>query len=171
LYLKTTTSFFNNTQIMAETGFNIDAKSLHIGTIALDSWITMGAASRLHTGIPRSEDSDEFSFITNRKSLSKIDGLTKAALPKFQLFNVDLSSFDSTNTANCFSTRNGGWAALGGVVGPTPENRVLIAQLTTNGKLSFGINVQIGTPSGGSVQFVYRDTEGSGIQFEGLTNN
>jgi len=171
LFLKTSTTFFNDQVCYAKTGFNIDAKKLHTGVVALDSWITMGAASRIHTGIPLSEDSDGFSFITNRKSLSTNDGLTTGVLPKFQIFNLDLTFFTNDSTANYFSVTNGGWAALGGVKGPTPENRVLIAQLTTTGKLTFGLNVQIGTPMGGVIQFVAKNPEGSEIQFPGLTNN
>lgn len=170
LYLKTSTTFFNDKVCFAETGFNIDAKQLHKGNVALDSWITMGAASRLHTGIPRSEDDSAFSFITYRYPLSKIDGLTKGVLPNFQIYNIDLKFFNN-DTANNFSTFDGAWAAMGGVKGPTPENRVLIAQLTTNGKLSYGLNLQIGTPIGGYIQFVAKDPEGSEIQFDGLTNN
>jgi hypothetical protein len=171
LFLRTSTKFFNDNACYAETGFNIDAKKLHIGTVALDSWITMGAASRLHTGIPRAEDNDGYSFITNRGSLSKTDGLTKGNLPDFKLFNLDLSFFRNDSTASDFSTNNGAWAALGGVKGPTPVNRVLIAQLTTNGKLSFGLNVQLGTPTGDYIQFVAKNPEGSEMQFEGLTLN
>ena len=78
--------------------------------------------------------------------------------------------FNNDSTASNFTTNDGAWAALGGVKGPTPENRVLIAQLTTNGKLSFGLNVQIGTPTGGFVQFVAKNPEGSEIRFEGLSN-
>lgn len=170
MFFKTSTLFFNNMECRAETGFNIDAKKLNEGTIALDSWITMGAASRLHTGILKSEDNDGSSFIKNRNSLSKTDGLTKGALPKFQIFNLDLNFFNNDSTASYFSTSDGAWAALGGVKGPTNENRVLIAQLTTNGKLTFGLNVQIGTPEGGFIQFVAKNPEGSEIQFKGLTN-
>jgi hypothetical protein len=171
LYMKTSTTFFNDKVCFAETGFNIDAKQLHKGNVALDSWITMGAASRLHTGIPLSEDDSSFSFITNRYPLSKVDGLTKGVLPKFQIYNIDLKFFNNDSTASNFSTFDGAWAAMGGVIGPTPENRVLIAQLTTNGKLSYGLNIQIGTPTGGYIQFVAKDPEGSEIQFNGLTNN
>jgi hypothetical protein len=156
---------------MAETGFNVDAKKLHKGAVALDSWITMGAASHLHTGIPRSEDDSIFSFITNRYPLSKVDGLTNGVLPDFQVFKIDLRFFDNDSTARDFTVNDGAWAAMGGVKGPTPENRVLIAQLTTNGKLSFELNVQIGTPTGGFVQFVAKNPEGSEIKFEGLTND
>jgi len=171
LYIKTSTTFYNDKECFAETGFNIDAKKLHLGTVALDSWITMGAATRIHTGILRTEDNVGFSLITNRESLSKIDGLTKAALPAFRIFNLDLNFFRTNSTANTFSTNNGGWAATGGVKGPTPENKVLIAQLTTTGKLTFGLNVQIGTPTGGYIQFVSHNPEGAEIQFQGLSLN
>jgi len=171
LFFKTTTSFFNDEECFASTGFNVDAKKLHMGNVALDSWITMGAASRVHTGILRSEDNDGFSFIINRDSLKTSDGLTKGVLPNFKLFNLDLSFFKNSSSSDYFTTYDGAWAALGGVKGPTPENRVLIAQLTTNGELTFGLNLQIGTPTGGFVQFVANNPEGSEIQFKGLTNN
>lgn len=168
LYFKTSTTFFNDQTCFAETGFNIDAKKLHTGAVALDSWITMGAASRLHTGILKSEDDSEYSFIKNRKSLSKVDGLTKGVLPDFQVFNIVLKFFNNDSTANNFHTNDAAWAAMGGVKGPTQENRVLIAQLTTTGKLSFCLNVQIGIPTGGSVKFVATNPEGSEILFKGL---
>lgn len=169
LFFKTTTSFFNDEECFASTGFNIDAKKLHVGNVALDSWITMGAASRLHTGILRSEDEyGGFSFIPQFDSLSKADGLTKGVLPNFKLFNLDLSFFKNKNDLNYFSTNDGAWAALGGVTGPTSENRVLIAQLTTNGKFSFALNLQIGTPSGGFIQFVAKNPKNSQILYEGL---
>jgi len=171
LFLKTSTVFFNDRECYAKTGFNIDAKKLHMGVVALDSWITMGAASRLHTGILRTEDDSVFSFIQNRKYLSKVDGLTKGVLPDFQIFNIDLNCFYSDSNSNNFSTSDGAWAAMGGVKGPTPENRVLIAQLTTSGKLSFGLNVQIGTPTGGSVKFVATKPESAEIQFNRLSQN
>ncbi|MEI6062711.1 MAG: hypothetical protein WCR72_18555, partial [Bacteroidota bacterium] len=112
LFLKTTTTFFNNQECYAETGFNIDAKKLHTGTIALDSWITMGAASHVHTGILRSEDKDGVSLITNRPFFEQSDGLTKGILPDFRIFNLDLNFFRNNNTDNTFSTKEGAWAAL-----------------------------------------------------------
>jgi len=44
------------------------------------------------------------------------------------------------------------------VEGPTESNKILIAQLTTDGKLSFEINLQIATPSGDPIKFVARNT-------------
>jgi len=168
LLLETTTNFFNDLEADAITGFNVNTKRINKGNIALDSWLTMGAAARGFTGIPRSEDTVGFSLITNRPSLKSADGFTKGILPDFKVFNLDMGFFNNDSTATRFSTNNGGWAAPGGVKGPTLENRVLVAQLTTNGKLSFKLNVQIGTPTGGYVQFVGEKPEGSEIQFNKL---
>ena len=169
LSIITTTNFFNNRECRALTGFNVDARRINDNSVALDSWITMGAATRLHTGILKSDDKD--GSIIKRASLDKTDGLTKGELPNFKIFNLDLNFFNDPKNASKFSTNNGGWAAPGGVKGPTNENRVLIAQLTTNGKLMFELNVQIGTPSGGYVQFVAKNPEESEIQFNKLNYN
>jgi len=167
LFFKTTTYFYNNTECSAYTGFNIDAKKLNYSTCALDSWITLGAASRLHTGILKSEDSD--GSILTRNTLKYSDGLTNGVFPNFKVFNLDLGFFNNDKDAALFSTNNGAWAALGqGVKGPTAENRVLIAQLTTNGKLSFNLSVQIGKPDGSPIKFVSDNPDESEIRFEGL---
>jgi hypothetical protein len=170
LVIETSTRFYNDPICRAETGFNIDMKQINKASVALDSWITMGAAARGFTGIPLSEDTADWSWI-KRPSLNKKDGFTKWRLPNFNVFNLDLSFFADSNKATKFAVNNGGWAALGGVNGPKPSNRVLIAQLTTNGKLSFKLNVQIGTPTGGFVKFVATDPLKSEIEFKGLTLN
>ncbi|MFZ4399189.1 MAG: hypothetical protein ACOYO1_04070 [Bacteroidales bacterium] len=168
LNIETSTSIFNDMEADAVTGFNINTKYIYKGNIALDSWITMGAASRGFTGIPRVEDKDEISLITNRESFKKADGLTKAILPNFTVYNLNLKPFEYDTTASRFSTNNGGWAAPGGAKGPNADNKVLIAQITTNGKLSFKLNVQIGTPTGGYIKFVADKPEENEIQFVGL---
>ena len=167
LILKTSTKFFNNTECSAYTGFNIDAKKLNYSTCALDSWITLGAASRLHTGILKSEDTD--GSILTRNTLNRSDGLTNGVLPNFKIFNLDLWFFTNNKDAAVFKTNNGAWGAPGGVKGPTAENRVLIAQLTTNGKLSFNISLQIGKPDGGFIKFVSNKPDDSEIKFDGLS--
>ena len=50
-------------------------------------------------------------------------------------------------------------------------NKVLIAQITTNGKLTFKLNIQIGTPSGGYQQFVADSATGAEIKLDCLTFN
>ena len=168
LSLNTTTRFFNNREVSAYTGYNVDPKRLNSNTVALDSWITMGAATRLSTGIMRIEDTVDQTFIVSRPTLSKADGLTKGIFPTFQQFNLDLNFFNNDSTASHFVTKNGGWAALEGVKGPTATNRVLIAQLTTNGKLSFELNVQIGTPTKGYVKYVAKNPQMGEILFDKL---
>jgi hypothetical protein len=169
LFIKTDTKFFNNQECGALTGFNVDARRINDNSVALDSWITMGAATRLHTGILKADDKD--GSVIKRATLDNTDGLTKGELPNFKIFNLDLNFFNDPKNASDFRTNNGGWAAPGGVKGPTNDNRVLIAQLTTNGKLNFELNIQIGTPTGGYVQFVAKRPEGSEIQSNKLTYN
>ena len=170
LFLNTTSVFFNNLYCLAMTGFNIHNKEINQNTVALDSWITLGAASRLHTGILRSDDTD--GSILKRASLLKSDGLTNGTFPTFKTYNLDMSFFKDNKNASLFSTNNGGWYCLEGVKGPTADNRVLIAQLTTNGILSFELNVQLRTPAKGAVKFVARNPESSEIipeiQFKNL---
>ncbi len=167
LCIKTTTTFFNNTYIFALTGYNVDLKEINKNTVALDSWLTMGASTKLYTGIPLSDDKDG-SILTGRKSLSQADGLTNGTLPYFKEFNLDLNFFNQTKNDSVLCTNNGGWAALNGVKGSTSDNKVLIAQLTTNGKLSFELNVQLGTPTGGIVKFVSKNPVESEIMFNEL---
>ncbi len=169
LFLESSTYFFNDKEADAITGFNVDLKKINKGNVALDSWVTMGAACRGFTGIPREEDTSKYSLISTRSSLNKSDGLIKGVLPDFVPFNLDLTFFNNDSTAKRFATTNGAWASPGGVKGPTAENRVLIAQLTTDGKLSFQLNVQIGTPTGGYIQFVANKPQGQEVEFKGLS--
>lgn len=169
LFIKTSTTFFNNKDCYAYTGFNVDALKINENTFALDSWITMGAATRLHTGVLKIEDID--GSIITRNTLTKADGLTKGNLPLLKIFNLDLGCFNKEKDASEFSSINGGWGALGGVTGPTVENRVLIAQITTNGNLSFNLNIQLGTPLGGYIKYVAVNSEGSELLFNGLAFN
>jgi hypothetical protein len=172
LTLETSTTFYNDRICTAETGFNIDIKKIQFGSVAFDSWITMGAAAHGYTGVPLSEDNTEsFSFLESKPAFKKKDGITKAVLPDLKTFNLDLSFFNNDSNATKFSTDNGGWAALRGVKGPTFENRVIIAQLTTTGTLSFKINVQLGTPTGGYIKFVYGNPISSEIKNDQLKYN
>lgn len=168
LFFYSTEKFFNDLEADAITGFNINIKNISKANIALDSWITLGAAARGFTGIPRNEDTMGLKLIYNRPSLYKAGGFTKAILPDFKHFNLDFSVFEKDTNQGRFYTNNGAWAAPGGVKGPTPDNKVLIAQITTNGKLSFKLNVQIGTPSGGFVIFVADKPEENEIEFNKL---
>lgn len=167
LRIETTTEFYNNRYAGNQTGDLVDSKKINDNNVALDSWVTMGAATQSHFGILKSEDKD--GSILNKKSLDKADGLIKSKVSPIAFFGLDLSFFNSVNKAVKFSSANGSWAVFGGVKGPISENKILIAQLTTNGKLSFDLNIQVGTPTGGLVQYVAKNPEDAEIKFPGLT--
>lgn len=171
LFVKSTAPFFNNLTCYAMTGFNVHHKEINENTVALDSWITLGAASRLHTGIPREDDKD--GSVLKRRGLDKADGLTNGIFPTLKLFNLNVGIFNDKEDATTLSTYNGAWYCLEGVKGPNADNKVLIAQLTTSGKLSFALNIQLRTPSQGAVKFVAQNPKSSEIipeiEFNGLT--
>ena len=91
LTIKTTTTFFNNTYRPAVLGFNIH-KDIDKNTVALDSWLTMSAASRLFAGILKEDDHDG-SFLKGRPALEKADGFTHGVFPEFKTYNLDMSFF------------------------------------------------------------------------------
>jgi hypothetical protein len=175
LKLQTSTKFYNNKYCGALIGYNVNFIKINKGNYSLDSWITINSATKGHAGILLADDTDG-SIITNKADLAERDGLTNANLPWIKPFNINLGFFDNADSASLFSTRNGGWAALSGTAhagtfGPTADNRVLIAQLTTNGDLSYELNIQLGTPNGGTVQFVTNNPEGNEIAFKNLAGS
>ncbi len=169
LFLKTSTYFFNNTQGGGQSGDQIFDKHLNENTVALDSWVTIGVATKTRFGILKTEDSD--SSILQRPTLNKTDGLVLAGqTQKLVYYGFDLSFFSKAKNATYFYSNNGSWAAIGGGKGQTKDNRVLIAQLTTNGKLSFSFNLQVGAPNGATIQFVAKKPQGAEIQFKKLSH-
>lgn len=166
LNLTTTTEFWNNTDRGDVTGDLIDAGRLDENTVALDSWLSMGAASEDHWGVLKSADTDG-SIVGGANNdggsngvpggllvnadinagipLTTADGLTPGTVPAVTAVGVDLSMFSDVPGAS-FNVTNGAWAVLGGTIGGTPENKVLIAQLTTSGQLSFNLNMRVHIP-------------------------
>lgn len=161
LTIKTTTKFYNDPRVGAVIGYNVHYLHINERAFALDSWLTINSATNQYAGILLSEDTD--GSVLKRKSFEKSDGLTQGNLPMIKPFNLDVNFFDNDSTASVFTTNNGGWAAISGVksgsMGPTASNRVLIAQLTTDGIISFQLNMQLGTPAGEFLKFVYKDAE------------
>lgn len=166
LDLTTTTEFWNNTDRGDVTGDLIDAARLDENTVALDSWITMGAASDDHWGIPKANDIDGSivgganndggstgvpgGLLVNNDvligvPLTTADGLIAGTVPAVTTIGLNLDVFNDT-PGGSFATTNGAWAILGGTSGGTYDNHVLIAQLTTSGQLSFHLNMRIGIP-------------------------
>jgi hypothetical protein len=169
LKIETSTEFFNNTSYGATKGDFIDDKKLNENTVALDSWLTLGAATRSHNGILRTEDQD--GSIIKKPGLKNADGLFESEIKSAISFGtINFDSFYGKKKVSSVSSTNGSWAVYGGVKGPTEENKILIAQLTTDGKLSFDLNIQIGKPNnGGPIQFVAHNQVDKEIKFDGLS--
>lgn len=175
LRIETSTFFFNNEDRGEQTGDAIPDNRLDENTVALDSYLTMNAASESHFGVLKIEDGDGSiiggvnndggsegiaeGLLANDDPLAGIpltssDGLLEGTVPAVTVIGMDLSVFADVNDGPVFLSSGGAWSVLEGTQGPTDENRVLIAQITTDGELSYCLNIQIGTPDGGVEQYV-----------------
>ena len=189
LKIATTTSFFNNEDRGATTPTYTKAQAKN-NTVMLDSWVTVGAACVGNFGVLKTNDNGVATVVNSDGVLQNND--TTAGIPltvqdgllagsphsTVTVLGLDLSSIDATSQAgNLITTNSGGWACMDGVQGSTPgakgpdslKNILLIAQITTDGQLSFELNIQLGTPTGGTVQFVAKNPTGKEIQIPSLT--
>lgn len=151
LFFRTSTYFFNSSFAGAVAGSKIDFFDVATKVVALDTWITIGAATNSTLGIPQHTDPDGSVLVI--EGLRKSDGMVKGTLPALMKFNIDLSVFDSMR-GNLFSTENGGWSIPGGISGSGEENSILIGQFTTDGDFSFALNLQLGSPDGKIEKYV-----------------
>ncbi len=148
LSIETTTEFFNNEDRGDELGDAIPANRLGDNTVALDSYITLGAASDEHLGVLKPDDTDgqiiagsendggsegaEGGLLINDLPeigipLTDADGLIEGTIisagtgeaAAVTTIGLDASTFADQNSSDPFIVENGAWAVLGGVVGPT----------------------------------------------------
>jgi hypothetical protein len=193
LRLTSSTAFFNS-----ETGGsvfgNISATQLKNDIRALDTWFSVGSAgSGNNYGVLKSEDNGLANLlpiasspylknadVTAGIALNVQDGIVAgpAAPQSVTLVGInvtpDLDVFEAVSQAgNQFLTNNGSVAALAGAEGPFPTttNRVLLGQFTTDGVFTFELNIQIGTPTGGTQQYVANSPTGSEILLPALTGS
>lgn len=174
LRIATTTSFFNNRYKGAVKANDIPHYELNNNTLMLDSWLSAGAGSYANYGILKEKDTtgtiiNADSVLKNNNPqigvpLTVADGLLRyspqSVVTIFGLDSIANYCFGNENHKNngmVFSTFDGSWASFGGAIGPDTSNKVLIAQITTDGKLSFELNIQIGVPGGGVQQYVARN--------------
>ena len=181
LKLTTTTSFFNNEDRGSVTPNAISVTNTRKNTVMLDSWFSVGATATGKMGVLKSEDTDgalanSDGLLQNSDAragiaISTQDGMI-AGTPEAVTFvglTTELDVFDLlSQTGNSFSTTNGSVASLNGSVGPTAENRVLLGQFTTDGEFCYELNIQIGTPTGGTQQYVAKNPTGLEIQLPSL---
>jgi len=164
----TTTGFYNHLLYGGTIANVVPYRILKQDVAMLDSWISMGAASEFSLGVLKQEDDTLYTVknvfkpvpvLQNHSKkmgipLYQRDGLNYVEeIPKVNGFGLDsaLKIFDVDHTKRdgvVFETSNGSWACMAGAKGPLPSNRVLIAQLTTDGKLFFELNAQIRSDEG-----------------------
>jgi len=184
--IQTTTLFFNNEDRGATSPTYSKSQAAN-NTVMLDSWLSVGAACTGNFGVLKADD-DGVSTVVNNESpqvlqnadtsagipLSVQDGLVAGTPEPVTTVGIstEIAVFDNQNDGSngpLFSSWNGSWASLNGSVGPdTSTNKVLIAQITTDGVLTFELNIQIGTPSGGVENYVARNPVASEILFPAL---
>jgi hypothetical protein len=184
LYINTSTSFFNNEDRGSITPAYTKSQAKN-NTVLLDSWLSAGAACVGNFGVLKSEDNGVSTVINaddilqNNDPVAGIpltiqDGLLAGTPGTFTALGIDneLTVFDAISQAgNSFLTVNGAWSCLNGAVGPDNNNKVLIAQITTDGVMSFELNIQLGTPDGGTEQYVARNPVGLETKLDCLTFN
>lgn len=149
LEFHTTTEFFNDTLHGEKFGNRIDPGILDNPMAAFDSWVTIGAATNSHWGVPLELDTDGSLFGPEvGDQLNVRDGLLLVTDVKEVVnFNME-NGYLGSIPGSVIHTMDGAWAVLGGTAGVTEKNIVLIAQLTTSGELSFKFNLQLRDPEG-----------------------
>ena len=174
--------FFNNTFRGESFGYRNNERSFAYNTAALDSWLTLGMVTRNHFGVLKAYDPDGSideiennldSVLKNDNSpvgipLFKNDGLVEAdsvlSITSFGVLNIttgkDSTIFgtyykDTIFTSTEFSLRE---STLEGVSGPTGDNRILIAQLTNTGNISFTLNLRVRDNNGNVYTYYGKDT-------------
>ena len=187
LKIATTTYFFNNTVNGGAVANDVSRLKLDQHTTMLDSWVSVGAGSDTDYGILKTDDT--YNSFTNKNDilknnnpdagipLTKYDGLMAGSPQRVvSFFGIDKSNLeifnnttDTSARGQSFMTDNGSWASFGGAYGTDTTNKVLIAQLTTDGQLSFELNLQLGTPFGGTENYYAQNPQGSELQTPDLT--
>jgi hypothetical protein len=182
LRIETSTLFFNN-EDRGDISPSYTKGNAKDNTVMLDSWLSAGAACVGNFGVLKNEDTDNAATVNNGESpqvlqndnvvcgipIKTQDGLQSGTPGVFGNIGIDteIGVFGSQNDGTngpVFSTTNGSWYCLGGSTGAdTTINKVLIAQITTNGVLKYKLNVQIGTPSGDTERYVAESLAGDTV--------
>jgi hypothetical protein len=149
----------------------------------LDSYITAGGTMSGKVGVPKDEDTDGSianphtdellgntlggCFGTQITGASGKDGMLPSSATTFVTPNTlglggsILDALTAGNSLGSIVISGGSIAALGGIVGATSSNKVLVGQFTTTGTFTFNINVQLLSPTGAAELYVH-GTPGAG---------
>lgn len=183
--IATSSYFFNDEEFGGATANDIATSNLKKQALLLDSWISVCAGSDGNFAVLKSDDKNtivdsSFHMLMNSNeqidiSLLRSDGLVPASplaiTSNYGMDSLQMSYFKKNKLAEegqLFYADNSSWASFGGSIGLDTTNRVIIAQITTNGEFSFELNIQIGTPFGGVENYVAKDALNGEILFPGL---
>lgn len=175
--ITSTALFYNNPDRGRTYGHMVNNGALDENTVALDSWLSLGGASTSRFGVLKEEDPDDAStllfpndlgMLGNDDALAGIpltvaDGLVQDTLgttpPSFLPTGlVPDSVFGDSTAFAAYVSDSVRISCTGGMRGHGIGNKVLIAQLTTTGELSFHINVEISQADGTIRRYVPSDT-------------
>lgn len=160
LIIRTSTEFYNDPTYGQVYPQGISVTNTKKNTTLIDSWLSVGGVCFGKMGVPKTEDPDGSIGNSNGVLLNNPGGVYGAPISSvtaqgrdgmmpgsplvptaFGLGNAT-DIFDQT-PGGTFSVTNGAISGLGGVVGTTTSNVVLLGQFTTKGVFSFSLNVQI----------------------------
>jgi hypothetical protein len=183
LVISSSSEFFNNTLRGQTFGYKINKNNLDNNTIPLDTWLTMGHASTIHAGVLKTADPDT-SIVGGENNdggtaeipggllanddpaagipITAADGLvqTNGSTEGFFSYgilnenNEDSTIFGSLHSDTIFT----GYACrlfnINGIQGTTADNVILVAQLTTLGRISFELNIEVEKMDGSVINYV-----------------
>ena len=175
LKFSSTKNFYNHPGIGNTHPNVIPDKSLKKNLTILDSWISIGACAESFFAVPLKYQTKAFpvviewekGYFENTKgrdtdySFRDAPGMIyrgSDSLPQITLYQIDesLKGLFGETAQNEILIENGAWACMGkGASAPLPyKNAILTAQLTTAGKISYQMNLVVGTPNGKSIRYV-----------------
>jgi hypothetical protein len=177
LEINSTENIYNHMDNGAEHPIRIPERTYKKNIVPLDSWITIGPAGENYFGVLKEADTlkdiarvvpFEKGFLMSKKkemgfSLQDRDGFLRTEnIPDITLYNIDsnLNVLRMVSNGKSFRIENGAWACMGkGVCGVDSlgSNTILIAQITTKGKLNYELNLLLRNADGKEQKFVAKD--------------
>lgn len=175
LTVSATADFYNdpNWGVSLDPG-TVTTTNIRKNTGMIDSWFTTGGTAQGQVGVRKTDDTNGSlgnaqSILANNpgscfgspiNGAGAKDGIAAAVANSYLEPNAlglgsALDVLDPQNAGQVGSTitiNDGAIAALGGIVGATSDNLVLIGQFTTTGSLSFALNVQLINISTGAAE-------------------
>jgi hypothetical protein len=191
LEISSTELIYNHAAIGAGYPIRIPERSYKKNITPLDSWITIGPAGENYLGVLKEADTlkdfgtvvpfDKGFLLSNKKemgfTLQERDGFLRSEqIPEISFFNLDssLNVLKMTTSGKTFRVENGAWASMGkGVCGVDSlgSNTILIAQITTKGKLSYELNLMLRNLDGSIFKYVAKDPIENEVLHKSLISN